>query len=69
MIKEKGRIVMIFSSNFKFKIRDIRYTLGRIIVSGSNNYYDPWKIDHLPDEVRPLINDEPFRKYCDVIDV
>lgn len=40
----------------KFKIQDIKFTVGRIIASGSNNYYDPWKFDNIPAELMQKFN-------------
>ena len=53
---------------YKFKIQDIRYTIGRIIVSGSNNYNDPWKIDHIPHELAALFNPETLKKFSTLLE-
>ncbi len=40
--------------------------MGRIIVSGSNNYNDPWRIDNLPHELKNHFNSEAFKEFTKV---
>lgn len=55
------------SFTYKYKIKDIRYNIGRIIVSGSNNYNDPWRILNIPPELKTHFNFDNLKEFIKVL--
>ena len=51
----------------KFKIQDIKFTVGRMIASGSNNYYDPWRFDNVPSELMQKFNQPILEHFLKVV--
>lgn len=56
-------------SNTRFRFKDVRYSFGRIILSGSNNYDDPWRIEHTQHELFALFNQTAYNKFCKDIEI
>lgn len=66
MQRNKKYIDKNYLSDFRYKVKDIPDTEGRMFVTGSNTPHQPWKIQKLPQEFQAIFDANNFNKFSRV---